>query len=166
MNTSKCTEKNVSFSGRIRTITKKAGTNEVLRISEWTENLIMDGTNTGINIIMDKLNSDNTYTLNITHADIGTGTATPTHADTQLQTAVARTSKANGYVTGDVLSLFFFWPDASLTNGTYTEFGAFIDGASGINTGQIFEHALFQLPYAKSAGEDTTVQLDITGSTA
>lgn len=150
--------------GRVRVITHKAGTDEILRVSPWSDNLIMNGTNTGLNIILDRLNSDNTYSLNINYADIGTGTNTPALSDTQLQTAISRTAKANGSVAGSTLSLFFFWPDANLANGSYTEFGAFIDGTSSVNTGKIFERALFGITYTKATGEDTTVQLDITAS--
>jgi hypothetical protein len=150
--------------GRIRPITYKAGTKEVLRVGPWSDNLIMNGTNTGLNLILDHLNSDNTYSLNINYADIGTGTNTPAYADTTLQTAVSRAVKANGTVSGSILSLFFFWADANLANGTYREFGAFIDGTATVSTGQIFERALFAIAYTKATGEDTTVQLDITGA--
>lgn len=150
--------------GRVRTITYKAGTDQVLRVSEWSDNKIMNGTNTGLNLVLNRLNSDNTYSLNINYADIGTGTNTPAISDTTLQTAVSRTPKANGTVTGSVLSLFFFWADANLANGTYREFGAFVDGTATISTGQIFERALFAVAYTKATGEDTTVQLDITGA--
>ena len=63
-----------------------------------------------------------------------------------------------------MLSLFFFWADADLANGAYKEFAAFIDGTATISTGQILERALFAVTYNKATGEDTTVQLDITGT--
>ena len=56
----------------------------------------------------------------------------------------------------------FFFPDSSLTNQNYYEFGIFVDGLSGANTGQLFNHALFGIAYGKTAGVDTTVEVDIT----
>jgi hypothetical protein len=155
-------QENTTMQGKVRIITYKAGTKEVLRISEWTKNMIMLGVNTGKDIILDRLNADNTYSLNLTHADMGTGTTPPAVGDTQLQTAVARGSKATGAVSSNTLTLQFFFPDVSLPNGTYTEFGSFVDGSTGINTGKIFQHALFGTSYVKATGEDTTIELQIS----
>ncbi len=148
--------------GRIRIVTTDAKTGKVLRASPWSSNLVMSGTNTGKDLILDRLNGDDTYSLNITHADIGTGTASPATSDTALQAAVARAAKVTGSVFGNVLSMQFFFSDAALANGTYHEFGSFVDGSSGTGTGQIFNRALFGSAYTKASGEDTTIELDIT----
>lgn len=153
---------NLKYEGKIKIITYKAGTKEILRETEWYPNRVMLGTNTGKDLILDRLNGTNTYTLNITHADIGTGTNTPADGDTTLQTVVARAAKVTGTISTNILSLQFFFSDASLANGTYREFGTFIDGTSTVSTGQIFNRALFGTAYVKASGEDTTVQLDIT----
>ena len=60
----------------------------------------------------------------------------------------------------------FFFPDAILANETYYEFGTFIGGSSSIGTGNIFNHALFTNPYVKTAGVDTTVEVDFQFSIA
>lgn len=156
------TKETAGMKGRIRVVTRRAGTDEILRETPWTPNMIMLGTNTGKDLILDRLNSENTYSLNITHADLGTGTTPAAASDTALQTAVARAVKATGVVTGSVLSMQFFYADANLANGTYYEFGTFVDGSSGTGTGKIFNRALFGSPYTKATGEDTTVELDIT----
>lgn len=146
--------------GKIRAI--KSINGKVISISPWYDNLVMNGTDTGINLFLKRLDGTNTYSLNINYADLGSSGTAPTISDTQLNTPVSRTNKANSAIVGSVLSLYFFWPDANLANGTYREFGAFIDGTATISTGKIFEHALFGTPYTKASGEDTTIQLDIT----
>lgn len=150
-----------SLKGRIRTITTKAGTGEVLRISDWNRNRIMLGTNTGKSLILQRLIGENTYTLNINKAEIGTGSTTPADGDVALTTPTVRVDLANASYSGDTASLFFFFADGVLANGTYYEFGTFIDGDASLSNGQIFNHALFSVAYTKNTGEDTTVQLDI-----
>lgn len=148
--------------GRVRIVTHKAGTKEILRVSDWQDNLIMLGADTGKDLILDRLNGNNAYSLNITHADIGTGTNTPAASDTALQTPAARGPKASGNISSNVLTLQFFFADIVLPNGDYTEFGTFIDGSGGVSTGKIFNRVLFGTPYTKSSGEDTTVEVQIT----
>lgn len=153
------------ISGLVRIITTKAGTQEILRKVEH-KNLVVSGTNTGRNLIAQKLAGDNTYSLNITHADIGTGSATPANSDTVLETATVRTALTIGEATGNGASLRFFFSDALLPDGSYTEFGTFVDGSGTIDTGQLFNRALFGSAYEKAAGEDTTVEVDFTINSA
>ncbi len=143
-------------------ITTKAGTKEVLRVSEWTSNLIMLGANTGKTIILQRLIGINTYSLNLNHADMGTGSTAPSAGDIALQTPVARAAVASGAMSGNVATLQFFFADANLANGTYREFGSFIDGTGTVSTGKIFNHALFGVPYVKASGEDTTIEMQVT----
>lgn len=150
------------IAGRVRIITCKAGTTEILRVSEWTKNLIVSGTNTGRNLIAQRLASVNTFTLNITHGDIGTGTATPANSDTQLQTPTVRAAVTNQIVSGNIVTLQFFFSDALLPNGTYNEFGTFVDGTGTLSSGKLFNRALFGTAYTKAAGEDTTVEVQFT----
>lgn len=153
---------NFKITGRVRIITYKAGTKEILRISEWTKNLIVSGTNTGRNLIAQRLASVNTYTLNVTHADIGTGTNPPANSDTQLQTPTVRAAITNQIVSNNVVTLQFFFSDALLPNGTYYEFGTFIDGTGTLSSGKLFNRALFGTAYTKATGEDTTVEVEVT----
>lgn len=148
--------------GRIKIITTDAITHEVLRETSWYGNLVMLGVNTGKDLILDRLNGDNTYSLNITHAELGTGTTPPTIADIALETPSARSPVATGVVSGNVLTMQFFFADGDLPNGTYGEFGAFVDGTLTLSSGRIFDRVLFGLPFVKGSAEDTTVQLDIT----
>jgi len=157
-------QEDTAIMGKVRVITTKAGTNEVIRVSEWSKNRVMLGTNTGKSLILQRLVGINTYTLNIGHGDIGTGSTAPVDGNTQLQTAVARVAVTNPSFASNVASLFFFYSDAGLANGTYREFGSFVGGTASINTGQIFQRALFGVAYVKASGEDSTVQLDLTVS--
>jgi hypothetical protein len=150
--------------GRGRIITTCAKTGKVLRTTPWYNNLIMLGTNTGKDLILDRLAGDNTYTLNITHADIGTGTNVPAVSDTQLQTAVARTTVATVSISGNVITFQFFWADANLANNTYREVGTFVDGTASVNSGRIFNRLLFGTAYTKATGEDTTIEVEFTVS--
>ncbi len=139
---------------------KKTG--KFLRATEFTPNRIMLGTNTGKTLILQRLIGTNTYSLNIKYGEIGTGSTTPADSDVALTTPTVRVALANGSISSNIASLFFFFSDATLANGTYYEFGSFVDGTSTIGTGKIFNHALFTVAYTKATGEDTTVQLDIT----
>lgn len=152
------------ISGRVRIITYKAGTKEILRISEWTKNLIVNNSNRGKNLVAQRLASQNTYTMNITHGEIGTGTNAPAVTDTSLQTPSARvaTTLASIGVGLNVLTCQFFFPDATLPNGTYREFGTFIDGTATLGSGQLFNRALFSVAYTKASGEDTTIEVEFT----
>ena len=143
-------------------ITTRAGTKEVLRVSEWVSNLIMLGADTGKSLILQRLIGTNTYSLNHTHAYMGTGTTAPSAGNVALQTPVSRAAVASGAMSGNVATLQFFFADASLPNGTYAEFGSFVDGTATVSTGKIFNRALFGVPYVKASGEDSTIEMQVT----
>lgn len=160
---------------------KKAGLDKVARITKlfidrmyqanqkgtpvFNTNLIMQAANIGKDIIIQRLIGINTYTLNLTYGEIGTGSTTPAITDTALTTPVARAS-LNTAVSQDIgnnqAQIQYFFPDNTLTNSTYKEFGCFIDGSASLGSGQLFNHSLFSTPYTKSAGTDITVQVNIT----
>ena len=152
----------MGISGKVKIIAYKAGTKEILRETEYQPNLIMLGTYTGKSLILANLVGDVTHTDVINYGALGTSSTTPSTADTKLGAEVARTVLSLGTVSSNVATLQFFFPDANLTNGTYNEFGAFVDASATANSGQIFNHILFGTPYTKTSGEDTTVQLLIT----
>jgi len=152
----------VGVSGRVRITTFKAGTKQVLKRGEWSKNLVVSGTDTGRNLICQRLGGTNTYSLNVTHADIGTGTNTPQNSDTQLQTPTVRGALTAAIISSNVITLQFFFSDSALANGTYTEFGSFVDGSGTVSTGKLFNRALFGSAYVKVAGQDTTVEVELT----
>lgn len=133
------------------------------RVATVQSNLIMQGTNTGKALLVNRLIGDTTYTAIVNYGAIGTGSTTPAVSDTQLTTESARTTLAFGQnVSNNQAVLQFFFTDATLANTTYREFGTFVDGTASANTGKILNHALFSVAYTKSAGTDVTVEVDIT----
>lgn len=151
-------ESQFDIKGKFRVIKTDSKTGKVLYKSPYYNNIVVDGTDTGFNLILDRLNGTNTYSLNISHLDIGDSNTTPTASDTTLGNALARTSKTSGSIAGSSLTLRFFFADVDLANDTYEEVGLFIDGTSSVDTGQMFSHALFGSSYTKSTGEDTTIE--------
>ena len=138
----------------------KGGTVEVVQ-----RNLVVDNLNHGIDILVQYLlsayNGSFAYPLGIAYGEIGTGTATPHSTDTALQTPTNRISITYGADNGFNTAITqFFFPDSVLANTTYKEFGTFIGGSNTIGSGNMFNHALFATPYSKSAGSDTTVEVD------
>ena len=115
-------------------------------------NKIVSGTGGyGRNLVMRAFANDSTYPLPITLGAIGTGTNTPADSDTGLQTAVLSSiSYTDRTVTNDSIELSFFITDATLANGTYTEWGIFC-------ATRLFSRSLISPTYAKAAGQDTTI---------
>jgi hypothetical protein len=99
--------------------------------------------------------------LGIAWGEIGTGSTAPANTDTALTTPTNRTSVSYGADSAfNEAQIQFFFPDAALANQTYYEFGTFIGGSSTIGSGNMFNHALFGTSYVKTAGTDTTVEVD------
>jgi hypothetical protein len=140
----------------------KSGKVEVVQ-----KNLIVFSLNHGYDLLVQYLLSayvgSLAFPLGIAWGEIGTGNTAPATADTALTTPTNRTTVSYAADLGyNEAQLQFFFPDATLTNGTYYEFGTFIGGSSTIGTGNMFNHALFAVPYSKSAGTDTTVEVDFS----
>ena len=150
----------VILRGRVKWIKRHSITGELIEESGWKNNLIMLSADRGFDLILDRLAGTNTYTLNVTHGDIGTGSTTPAVTDTTLTTPSVRASLSGSTISGGTVSLQFLFTDAALANGTYYEFGTFIDGTSTISTGRIFNHALFTSALVKTTLQDITIQVD------
>lgn len=150
-----------TITGKVRVISRDVKTGEEI-VGEWSKNIILFSANHGKDLVLRRLAGDNTYSLNLTYLDIGTSSTTPAITDTQLGAAVARAALSSYSISSNVLSVLYFFADANLANGTYNEAGTFVDGTSSVNTGQMFNHALFASAYVKAAGKDTTIQVDIT----
>jgi len=131
------------------------------------KNIIVFSLNYGYDILVQFLLSAYTgsfafaSTLGIAWGEIGTGSTPPANTDIALTTPTNRTSVSYAADIGfNEAQTQFFFPDATLANETYYEFGTFIGGTSSIGSGNMFNHALFTVPYSKSAGTDTTVEVD------
>lgn len=97
--------------------------------------------NPGFGAIAKILVGDSTYTGNgeINKAALGTGAGTPGASDTGLFTESYRNNIASGSASANVAYLTAFYTEAEC-NGTYTEFGNFIDGLAGAGTGLLWSH--------------------------
>jgi len=134
-----------------------------LGIESTTDNLIMTGSLTGRDLLVQYLINGTTYAGGINYGALGTGSTTPAAGDTQLTTESARAvpSIAND-VSNNEAQFQFYFPDANLSNATYKEAGSFMNGTASANTGKLFNHALLGSNYTKTAGTDTTLEIDIT----
>jgi hypothetical protein len=97
---------------------------------------------------------------------MGTGSTAPADGDTDLETGVARAQVGSAAISNNIVTLRFFFSDATLPDGTYHELGTFIDGSSGVGTGQLFNRLVFGTPYVKAAGEDSSVEVKFTLSSS
>lgn len=150
--------------GRVRIIKHRAGTGEVIEEGPWQDNLIMQGSYTGIGLLLANLANDYTYNAAISWIAIGTSGTAPAITDTVLGAEVARAPATNQQVSvgAGTVTIQGFIADAQLSNGTYLEVGSFVGGSSSVNTGQIFNHILLGSPYVKGSGQDTTIQVQFT----
>lgn len=116
---------------------------------------------TGRSVFARILSGDTTYTGAINYGALGTGTAAVASGNTQLATEVARKLYATRTRTNAQVNMDFYYSKAD-TNGTYQEFGTFIDGTSTLNSGQLFNRVLTG-GWTKSSAEamTVTIQLDI-----
>lgn len=121
------------------------------------ENLI---TTVGRSVLAQRLAGVTTYTGIINYGALGSSATAVANSDTQLTAEVFRKVTASASYTTNVAFIDFFYSKTD-TNGTYNEFGTFIDGAAGANTGQIFTHALTG-GWVKTSSESMTVSCQYT----
>jgi len=95
----------------------------------------------GREVLARLLSGDTTYSGEINYGALGTSTTPPNNNDTQLGTEVFRKIAASQTFDQNVAFIDFFYT-AGDTSGTYEEFGNFIDGTAGADTGQLFSHIL------------------------
>jgi len=142
--------------GRYRIIGTDSITGEILSQTPWIENLVMNGTNTGVAIAAQRIAGTLTYDLTITKVKIGTGTNAPANGDTDLQTPIyTQNGLAAASAVGNVASLSIFMATGVLANGTYTELGLFAGN-------QLFARSIISPSYVKGTNQDTTIEYQIT----
>lgn len=126
-----------------------------LRTTPWIKNLIVSNTDNGINLIIQRLIGLKVYDIEITSAEIGTGSSIVTDADTDLDVPVTTgISRALESASTDTALIQFFIPDGSLPNDTYNEFG--------LRCGtKLFARSLISPAYTKASNEDTSVEYQI-----
>lgn len=116
-------------------------------------------TTEGRNVFARLLANDNTYSGNVTHTALGTSNAAPSVSDSQLGTETYRKALSSGTALNNVSYLETFFT-ASEVNGTFEEYGNFIDGSGSANSGQLFNR--FTQTVIKSSLETLNVQSIIT----
>lgn len=110
-------------------------------------------------VIAERLIGDTTYTGAINYGALGTSSTAVNAADTTLGAEVARKLFARRTRTGAQAAFDFYYSKAD-TNGTYEEFGMFIDGTASADSGQLFNHALTG-GWTKTNTEAMTVSITI-----
>jgi len=95
--------------------------------------------NAGFNTLARRLCNDTTYTGYINKMALGTGSPTPAATDTQLTTETYRNTTASGTASSNIAYCTAYFTETEC-NGTYTEFGNFIDGTGTANSGQLWSH--------------------------
>jgi len=114
----------------------------------------------GRSVLARILAGDTTYSGEINYGALGTGSTAVDAADTVLDTEVARKLHARRVRTNHSVAFDFFYSQAD-TDGTYEEFGMFIDGTSSVDTGVLFNRALTG-GWTKSDTEAMTVSVTIS----
>ena len=110
--------------------------------------------------IAQRLANDTTYTGIINYGALGTSSTAVSNSDTTLNTEVFRKVVATTSDTDNVAFIDFFYSKTD-TDGTYEEFGTFIDGTASADTGQMFTHALTG-GWVKTSSESMTVSCTYT----
>jgi hypothetical protein len=147
-------ENNILIKGKFKIKTYNKGI--LIRETDWIENLVMAGANNGLGVITKRMIGDFANDIEITTAEIGSGTTAPALSDTNLETPVVTgILRANQSSTPSVVTLEFFIASDGLSNGNYAEFG--------LRAGtQLFTRALIDPIYTKSANEDTSIEYSIS----
>jgi len=95
--------------------------------------------NAGFAVVAERLVGTFTYTGEVTKMVLGTGSCTAAAGDTTLETEDYRNDTASGTSASNIAYLTAFYTETEV-NGTFTEFGNFIDGGAGADSGQLWSH--------------------------
>lgn len=120
------------------------------------DNLVVQ---TGRNVLAGILNGETTYTGIINYGALGTSSTAVSDGQTQLVAEVKRKAVGTRTRVNDQVNFDFYYSKSD-TNGTYQEFGMFIDGTSTANTGQMFNRLLTG-GWTKSSSESLTASVQI-----
>jgi hypothetical protein len=95
--------------------------------------------NAGFNKVCHALGDNNSHNLYINKMALGTGAGTPAAADVALYTEAYRNDTASATDAANVVYLTAYYTEIEC-NGTYTEFGNFIGGGAGADSGSLWSH--------------------------
>lgn len=123
---------------------------------QFETNRVVSSDGYGRNLIIRQLAGNKTYGIEVDEGRIGNDDTTPTDSDTDLGNAVTSDIIVEDTdFSNDEVSFQFFVLDADLPDGTYEEFGLFIDG-------QMLARSVFDSSYSKSSGENTRIDYTLT----
>lgn len=116
-------------------------------------------TTVGRTVFARRLSGNTLYTGIVNYGALGTNAAAPAVGNTQLGTETYRKALSSGTFSNNIAYLENFYTAAEV-NGTFEEYGFFIDGNAGANTGQLFNR--FTTTVIKSNTESLNVQSTVT----
>jgi hypothetical protein len=90
----------------------------------------------GRQALLNRLANITTYTGIVNYGALGSGSSAFSSASTQLNTEVYRKLSVGGSVSSSTAYIDWYYASTDVADGTYNEFGAFIDGTASANTGQ------------------------------
>lgn len=148
----------LSEKGRAYFLSLIAELERISKVREYvTENLIVT---VGRAVIAQRLASITTNTGIINYGALGTSATAASNGQTQLVAEVFRKIVASASSTTNVAFVDFFYSKAD-TNGTYQEFGSFIDGTGTANSGVMFTRVVTG-GWTKTSSESMTVACQYT----
>lgn len=116
-------------------------------------------TTSGRSVLAQRLGGDTSFTGSVNYTALGSDNTAAVVADATLGTETYRKALTSGADLSNVSYLETFFTAAEV-NGTFEEYGMFIDGGAGADTGQLFNR--FVQTVVKSAVETLNVQSIIT----
>ena len=103
----------------------------------------------GRNVLARLLAGDTTYSGEVDYGAIGNGVSpTFTNASTALSNEIYRKQASSQGFDDNISYIDWFIASGDVADGSYTEFGAFIDGTASTDSGQAF--SLIAIPITKS----------------
>jgi len=151
----------ITISGKVRAILRDEKTKEVKFDSGWQKNLIPT---VALTAILRRLGNEGTKTNEgmITYGAVGSGNVTPTIADTIMENEIGRKAISVTTVSGTTLTIEVFFTTTE-GNGDITQWALFgEDATASADTGTMFEHISFDVPFTKVNTETLTVEIEIS----
>lgn len=130
-----------------------------LRVSSEMKNLVMDDTNTGIQLICKGFTGSRTN-IKLTYARVGTDGTARTDTDSDLNSPFATYFPITFYNNnGSSVTLEIFMSDQKLDDGTYEEVGLYMDTTSNP---KFFSASVISPAESKVTGEDKQINYTVS----
>ena len=153
----KSTDKKVNIKGIQTFTTRDKETGEILR-QQVRENIV---TTLGREMLARRMAGNTTYTGAVDYGALGTDTTVPANTDTTLGSESTRVTVTSQDFAENIAYISFFFPAPAADIG-YEEFGNFVDGGAGADTGQMFSHVLISGTIATTETLTVDCQYTIT----